>query len=806
MTSPSPNNEQALNDLPPNVRAAFVEAMARHRLERVEAVKLGKEPPPTPKLSDFITVNGSGAPVEPPAPNQPLETPMPSVATNGSRGPDAGTDDSENQTFSQYLDNEGAIAIARRWGSQPLDAQFFDTIAEKVGREPADAAQLRDAIDKLRQDPTAQRLIQALDELDDLDAQICNFFDNELAAPVSAVDRIPLLIAHLLDICEVDEPTPEDRDGAERVINSLLVHVYKYAPSWIPTGAAALVRFGVKMGWPAKILSSGVIPNPKFDPSRIWARWDSHDGEYVHDAGEGDSGRKKVEGKWILGKQLHPLDNVIVGPWAAREKAPVLAELEAKVAQAGTTSDDPDLAAMNQDHAILPIGGQTCKTRVVTWGDDHDFPGRKMIIRAQSFSDFRDLHSNRRKTVIAADGTTKKVPIGAWWLNQPGRRQYTGGQRFMPQHDAAVVGDTLNLFEGFSVQPRKPEGKSGEAGCKLFLDHGLKVMCSGSGADWDYLLKREAWIIQNRRRSEIAAGFQTQAEGSGKGFWCNHLGYLYGRHYMQLGRADHVIGKFNAHLETLLKLSGDEALFVGDPRHRNALFGLITEPSITIEPKNIGAYNVPNFLNIDLLSNSAHFIPVGPTARRFFAPTVSEDRVGDFDYFNTIEAQLKDGGYEALLYHLKYEVDLRDFDVRKVPKTGALAQQAAYSRRGLDGLVEKVCSEGVAPCDYGLWPDFSITADGFGGEHKKGFDTFVDTHPDPELRRLGALRVKNLLRKEWNCITGRDARRGASQTSGVQWPPLAALRAMFEERHGPQEWLHPNVDGWPEPKKEHGPR
>ena len=83
---------------------------------------------------------------------------------------------------------------------------------------------------------------------------------------------------------------------------------------------------------------------------------------------------------------------------------------------------------------------------------------------------------------------------------------------------------------------------------------------------------------------------------------------------MQLNKAEHVIGKHNAHLETLLKLCADEALFVGDPRHRNALFGLITEPNITVEPKFINAYSAANFNNIDILTNSRHFIPVSSTA------------------------------------------------------------------------------------------------------------------------------------------------------------------------------------------------
>ena len=176
---------------------------------------------------------------------------------------------------------------------------------------------------------------------------------------------------------------------------------------------------------------------------------------------------------------------------------------------------DPDLEAMNSKHAVLPIGD---KTRVVTWDSDPDFPGRKIIVRAQSFAEFRNLYSNKTKG-------------GTWWLAQPQRRQYDGGQRFMPQHDTEVVGNVLNLFEGFPIRPRKPEGRSGASGCQLFLDHERKIICGGNDEHWEYLEKREAWIARYRRRSEIAAAYRTEAEGSGKGFWCNHLGRLYGPHF-----------------------------------------------------------------------------------------------------------------------------------------------------------------------------------------------------------------------------------------------------------------------------------
>jgi hypothetical protein len=394
--------------------------------------------------------------------------------------------------------------------------------------------------------------------------------------------------------------------------------------------------------------------------------------------------------------------------------------------------------------------------------------------------------------------------MGAWWLNQTRRRQYDGGRRFMPQYERPVVGDTLNMFEGFAVQARKPEGRSGASGCQKFLDHGRLIICSGNEEHWDYLLKREAWIAQNRLRCEVAVALQSEEEGTGKGFWCNRWRRIYGRHYMQLGKSEHIIGKHNSHLETLIKVCADEALFVHDPRHRNILFSSITEPTITIEPKFVGAYNALNYLNFDLLTNSWHFIPVGPTARRFLALVVSAARREDFKYFEDIEAQLEDGGYEALLYHLLYEVDLRDFDVRRVPKTAALDEQAAYSRKGIDGLVEIACSEGVVPCAHnGGWPDFSVAADkGRSDGGDKGFDSFINTHPDRVLRDLGALRVKNLLRKEWGCTTGDAARRGSPAMSGIVWPPLQELRAKFEQKHGPQEWLHPEYEEWDHRKAE----
>lgn len=454
------------------------------------------------------------------------------------------------------------------------------------------------------------------------------------------------------------------------------------------------------------------------------------------------------------------------------------------------------LFEMNEQHCVLPIAG---KTRVATWGDDPTFPGRKSIVSFSTFSDFKALQDKYRYSYQDEDGKPVVIRLGTWWIANPHRRQYDGGMRFIPSSDEDVVNETLNLWQGFSVAARKPEGKSGARGCSLFLAHGLKIICSGNADHFDYLMKREALIAQRRIRSEIAVGYRTEEEGTGKGAWCRGLNRLYGTHAMQVQNPDHVTGKHNAHLETLLRLSADEALFALNPHHRNALYNLITEPDLTIEPKFIGAYKAPNYLNIDVISNAKHFLPVSGTARRFMVPTVSSERVKDHEYFRKIFAQLNDGGYEALLYHLLNEIDIRDFNVRAVPKTAALAEQAAYSRKGVDLLVEKACSEGFVPCPLQGHPEFSDCA---GYDRREGFDYFIDHHRDQDLKRIGALGVKRRLVKDWGCITGKATRKRANgrRATGVEWPALAELQARFEAKHGPQQWLCPDVRTWQSPE------
>ena len=472
----------------------------------------------------------------------------------------------------------------------------------------------------------------------------------------------------------------------------------------------------------------------------------------------------------------------------------------------GSTSDDTapgagsesDIERLNRMHAVLPIGG---KTRVVTFGELPEFPGRETIVMTQSINDFKALQNKYRHTYQDEEGKPHRIPMGAYWIGSQQRRQYDGGMAFMPYHDGDV-GNRLNLWRGFGV-------KAVKGNCSKFLDFMRDIICSGNEEHFDYLRKREAFIVQRRTRSEIALAMQTKEEGCGKGFYERTLGRLLGHHAMQIGNADHITGKFNPHLETLLRVTADEALFVGDPKHRNALFGLITEPTLTIEPKGCGVYTANSYLNVTILSNSDHFIPVSDTARRFFVPTVSAARRGDHDYFAGLQAELDNGGYEALLHHLLHEVDLSGFNVRAVPQTDALRKQRDQSLPPLEAWWCELLESGTLKGSDPAQPNRAVSS-GYVRiveVETVSYGTTQSKHPrtlnqpglfdqarqiEPRLRNYTSDRALGLFLSEMGC----DNTKKVMRRQGWSFPPLKDCREAWEKRYPGWKWRNPDLTEW----------
>lgn len=326
--------------------------------------------------------------------------------------------------------------------------------------------------------------------------------------------------------------------------------------------------------------------------------------------------------------------------------------------------EDPMLRELNSKHAVISDLGGKC--RIISETFEHAL--NRSRISYQSFLDFMNRYCNR-KVEIAMDKNNNPVykPIGKWWVDHPKRRQYDCIV-FAPGRE---IPSAYNLWQGFAY-----EAIPGD--CSLYLDHILQNLCGGNKEHNDYLLGWMARCVQHPDcQGEVAIVLRGEM-GTGKGAFARHFGALFGRHFLQISDAKHLVGNFNSHLRDAVVVFSDEAFWAGDKKHESVLKSLITENMLAIESKGVDVHASSNYTHIIMASNAQWVVPAGNRERRFLVLDVGEDKLQDKKYFSAMLKQMMTGGYEALL-HFLLTYDISNFEVRDIPQTGALNDQKILS-------------------------------------------------------------------------------------------------------------------------------
>jgi len=342
-----------------------------------------------------------------------------------------------------------------------------------------------------------------------------------------------------------------------------------------------------------------------------------------------------------------------------------------QILRAKQHSEDPLLLKMNDRHAVIGnIGG---KCAVIEEIDDHlklhnGQTYNRTKLTMSSFDSINQRYLNQRVSVGSTkEGADVTMPLGKWWLQHPMRRQYDT-MRFMPLLEKDGV---YNLWRGFAY-----EAIPGE--CGIFLEHVFMNVCNSDQHVYDYVIKWMARVIQQPATAGEVAIVMRGGKGTGKGFFARTFGKIFGRHFMHIANAKHLIGNFNAHLQDCVFLFADEAFFAGDKSHESVLKMLITEDTIPVEKKGYDVESAPNFVHLMMASNDPHVIRATGDERRYMVLDMGNGNKQNSDFFGKMLDQLENGGYQALLYMLQ-TVDLKDFNVRKVPQTSALQEQKLLS-------------------------------------------------------------------------------------------------------------------------------
>jgi hypothetical protein len=354
-----------------------------------------------------------------------------------------------------------------------------------------------------------------------------------------------------------------------------------------------------------------------------------------------------------------------------------------------TLDSRPEVAALldefnSQYFMVQNFGG---KCRVCSEVENPAFSG-SFYLTNQTFEDFRNAHLKRKvRTGTGKDGEPQYRAAADVWLKHEFGRQYA---QVIYAPGANVPENIRNLWRGFRFAPVK-------GNCGLYLEHLRYNICKRKKVRFDWLIKWMAYAVRNPGEPGHTALVLKGSEGCRKNSAADPFAMLWGSHHLILNQSHHVTGKFNAHLRQCSMLVANEAFFAGDPTHVGPLKGLITDSMLPIEAKGVDVTHTRNLLHIIICSNEDWVVPAGMEARRFTVFHCGNAHRNDTEYFGALWAELKNGGFEALLYHLLNEVELTGFSPRQHLPTEELTEQKEHSLRGMDSLWFECLQRGQLP-------------------------------------------------------------------------------------------------------------
>lgn len=309
------------------------------------------------------------------------------------------------------------------------------------------------------------------------------------------------------------------------------------------------------------------------------------------------------------------------------------------------------------------------------------------------FLSARDAALRESARIIWQEGSTKgslkKIKAFQRWLEWEGHRDYEE-VKFAPGNESPLV---YNLFRGWAVEPRKGDWS-------ILREHIRKVICGGKADQFIWYMTWLAHIFQHPDEKRSVAVVIRGEKGTGKSIVFDFIQKLMPDYFYKVADGKRALGNFNAHYEHTLLLLMEEAFWAGDQAKESILKDLITSPSLPIERKGVDQYMAKNHMRVAMISNEKWVVPAGGRERRFAVFDVTNEHIGDTNYFQQMTEQMENGGLEAMLHELLNWKPENGWNVLFTPPvTSGLREQVVESLRGLERFMYELLLNGIYECE-----------------------------------------------------------------------------------------------------------
>lgn len=244
------------------------------------------------------------------------------------------------------------------------------------------------------------------------------------------------------------------------------------------------------------------------------------------------------------------------------------------------------------------------------------------------------------------------------WMESPAKRIVRADEvGFDPAGTDGRI--KCNLWGGWPTRP-----KAGD--CSALIDL-LQYLCSAepNASDvFQWVIRWLAYPVQYPGTKMKTALVFHGPQGTGKNMFFEAYKAIFGPYGRVIDQAA-VEDKFNDWASRKLILIADEVVARQELYHiKNKLKGLVTGDTIRINPKNVGAYEEANHVNMIFLSNEVLPAVLERDDRRYCVVWTPEKM--DPAFYESVKIEIDNGGIEALHDYLLH-VPLGDFKPWTLP-------------------------------------------------------------------------------------------------------------------------------------------
>lgn len=257
----------------------------------------------------------------------------------------------------------------------------------------------------------------------------------------------------------------------------------------------------------------------------------------------------------------------------------------------------------------------------------------------------------------------KKIPIANLIFGSSIIRR-VAGLTFDPSTQEMMVdtphGVKINQWRGFGVEPCPQMVLDEEI--EPYLDYVKNVLGCGFPERAEWIHAWTADMLQRPHEKPGTALVLVGPQGAGKTFLGEQvIGKIIGSgHYVQMNSIESLTSKFNSIADNKLFIQCDEAMHSYQKDVASKLKSIITDESVTIEPKGINSYKKPNHMHFLFTSNEEHsalFIDPSPHERRYTVLKVNPIRSLDTEYWVRMRNWVPANLHKILRWLLDHKYD-----------------------------------------------------------------------------------------------------------------------------------------------------